>query len=114
MLKEEEVKKRGVYIQGDVVLFPTSERAVGKEKPGGVLAEGEVTGHAHRVNTQRAVVLVANLPATLWLKSLGADPDERIEVKHEEHESLKLPNQDYLSWGQQEYSWAEGLRRVAD
>lgn len=113
-LDENEVRNQGVYIQGDVVLFPTSDIPEGKEKPGGVLAEGEVTGHAHRVKPKQAAVLVSNLPAVLWLKSLGVEPEKPLEVEHEEHESLSLPNQNYLSWGQQEYSWVEGLRRVAD
>lgn len=113
-LNESEVKKRGVCIQGDVVFFQKGDGLPeGTPKKTGVVAEGEVTGHAHRVNPKHVAVIVSPMPAVLWLKSLGVDT-KPIEVEHEEHETLKLPNENHLSWGQQEYDWTEGLRRVAD
>lgn len=113
-LDKNEVRKLGVYIQGDVVLFPTCATLGAGVDCNGILAEGEQTGHAHRVRPDQAMVLVSDLPAVLWLRSLGVEHEKPLEVSHEEHETLKLPNQNYLSWGQKEYSWVDGLRRVAD
>lgn len=117
-LNETDVKKRGVMIQGDVVICPGlgGKNPQGVVKKDGVIAEGEVTGHAHRVNPEQIDVVVnPTLPAVMWLKSLGVNVEAK--VTHEEHEDIKLkstPGKSDVSWVQQEYSWTEGLRRVAD
>lgn len=113
-LNQEEIKKNGVFIQGDVVLFKTNQKPKElKPKKDGVIAEGEVTGHAHRVDPKEVALMTnPDMPALVWLKSLGVNPEAK--VTHEEHESINLKSDDYVSWGQEEYDWVEGLRRVAD
>lgn len=112
-LDEDQIKKNGVYIQGDVVISTLYDKAIVKEtlcEKQGVLAEGEVTGHAHRVNADLKLA-ETSIPAVNWLKNLGV---EEIEVRHEEHHNLKLPPSDKLFWGQEEYDQIQGYRRVAD
>lgn len=110
-LDENEVKKHGVSIQGDVVFFATTKTPTGETKSDGVIAEGEVTGHAHRINPKKAFLIFNPASLLLWVKSLDG---ENVEVEHEEHEKLTLKGDTHVSWGQKEYDWAEGLKRVAD
>ncbi len=75
-----------------------------------VLAEGEITGHAHRISEPQA--------ATFYI---GTEVGERyFEVNiaeatiiHEEHAPIKLPSGKYRSWIQREYHPQE-IRRVID
>ena len=113
-LDENEVKKRGVHIQGDVVIYKTFDSPEGYVDPKGVLAEGEVTGHAPRVKKKNGGVIMRREEALFkWIKALDETEDE-IEIEHEEHETIKLPPENYISWKQEEYNWIEGLRKTAD
>lgn len=111
-LKEEDVLRNGVYIQGDVVFTaaPKGMEAIEKVTTG-IIAEGEATGHAHRVNPKLCEVAKTPVPAVLWLRNLGVDVP--VKVDHEEHHALELPG-DQISWVQEEYDEIEGLRKVAD
>lgn len=97
-----------VYRQGDVLLRKVSEMPEEcKREKGLVLAEGKVTGHAHRI---------VGTGATLY-----ATPDQRryLEikdfafVKHEEHGEIRLPSGCYEVIRQVEYT-PERIRYVAD
>jgi hypothetical protein len=109
------------FRQGDVLLVALDEAAVPDNlervphAPGRiVLAEGEVTGHAHAVHA----------PGAQLLHRHGAE-DERLlrlaepaDLVHEEHATIPLPAGTYRIVIQREYVPAEivtqGWRRVVD
>ena len=100
-----------VYRQGDVII---KERKVEEleEKHDGVLAEGEVTGHAHRIaQKNNARLYYTAVEGILALKVLAA----MCVIQHEEHESVCIPEGDYSVEVQREYDWfTNAVRRVAD
>lgn len=75
-----------------------------------VLAEGEVTGHAHRI-VQGNAQLFKTLAGVMFLRVLS----EHAKLFHEEHEDIDLPIGDYEIKIQREWDWfSEEVRRVAD
>lgn len=106
-----------VYRHGDVLIrevdeIPADATRKAKDKRGLVLAEGEVTGHHHRIaDTSMGELLVSPGEADemrMWLSLSVAAP-----LVHEEHHTLDLPAGDYEVIIQKEYE-PEGLRNVAD
>ena len=98
-----------MWRQGDVYIAPARavpERAV--RRPNCVLAEGEVTGHSHRIDTPGAAELFAAGP-TLYLRVLARS----ATVVHDEHGPITLPRGTYRVWRQREYS-PEAIRTVRD
>lgn len=76
------------------------------EKP--ILADGEATGHAHRLLSD---VAVYEREDGLREFELGTDTD----LSHEEHDTITLPPGEYLSGQVREWdSFAEEARRVQD
>ena len=73
-----------------------------------VLAEGEVTGHAHRLQDP-ASGHVFSVGSELYLEVLG----ETATVVHEEHGPITVPRGNYMVRIQREYSPRE-IRRVVD
>ena len=103
------------FRQGDVLLqpvesIPASARAVDFKKEI-ILAEGEVTGHAHRIKrsprTANRVKQYFDGP-TLYLEVL-----EPVTVVHEEHGSITLPPGCYERRIQTE-TWMDEVRQVLD
>lgn len=103
--------------QGDVLLIPTKSIPKGlkpaqRDQRGRVvLAEGEVTGHAH---------VVLDDPATLFVQSdvdEMADRflkvDEEVQVVHDEHDPLTLAPGNWIVRQKREYA-PEAPRQVAD
>lgn len=96
--------RHGDVFLAEVERIPSSARAL----PHCVLAEGELTGHSHRIEESGAALLYA-------------DEDERfLEVTaematlvHQEHAAIPLPRGAYRVWVQREYSPQE-IRRVVD
>ena len=77
------------------------------KKVGKVLAEGEVTGHYHRL--QNTEVLEREDGVREF------DVNNSDEVVHEEHKTISLPKEQYASDRVQEYDhFAEEARRVQD
>jgi len=72
-----------------------------------VLAEGEVTGHAHRISEGDADLYEKDGKIYLSVKS------ETAALTHEEHSKIDLPKGDYEIGIQQEYE-PEGWRNVVD
>jgi len=102
--------KNAIYRQGDVLIRRVPSLPTQKAQPRltGILAYGEVTGHAHRVeNLQHAEVL--EIGKGLYLR-VG---EEGVRVVHEEHAPLTLPTGNYQVEIQREYSPAE-IRNVRD
>lgn len=71
------------------------------------LAEGEVTGHAHRITDGEAELYEHEGILYLRVKS------ESASLTHEEHKTIELPKGDYEINIQREYS-PKGWRYVAD
>src|SRR5947209_2529079 len=95
--------------QGDVFIAQHRSIARGaKPRPGGVLVEGELTGHSHRVADLRtAEVLAAG--EKLLLRVLA----DATTIVHQEHGPITLSRGTYRVWGQREY-FPEAIRRVLD
>lgn len=102
---------REIVRQGDVLLrrvtsVPKEAVEVVPSANGHILAEGEVTGHAHRVRTEHAQMFA--LGALVYLKVL-----ERTQLLHEEHGPIELREGNYQVIRQREYTPQE-IRQVAD
>src|SRR5579872_6115678 len=80
-----------IYRQGDVLLIPVDNipdgtRTVARDDRGRlVLAEGEVTGHAHAIVDEAAELVTADEAAELYLLVHGTDP---VALLHEEHAKI--------------------------
>lgn len=99
--------------QGDVLILqvdslPANIKPVKREKNNVVLAHGEVTGHSHRIPSRHA---------TLY----KTEADQRymrvtapVQLKHEEHSTVKIPPGNYQIRIHKEYAPGELARNVAD
>lgn len=78
-----------------------------------VLAEGELTGHSHRVAEPDSARLYQSKsdhsPSELYLRVI----EDRATLIHQEHGPIALPRGLYRVWRQREYSPAE-IRTVRD
>ena len=98
--------------QGDVLLKRVQKKPNGlKEKSRGriVLAEGEVTGHAHVLTASDVVLMEDPKTGEMWLEVKSGD----ALLKHEEHAPHAVPMGIYEVVRQREYSPQE-IRRVVD
>jgi hypothetical protein len=77
-------------------------------RPGCVLAEGEATGHTHRIDRPGAAELLER-GGTLYLRVLA----DSAAVVHQEHRPIVLPRGLYRVWQQREYS-PRAIRTVCD
>ena len=73
-----------------------------------ILAKGEITGHAHRIEDLDAAQLYRE-GDMLYLRVTG----NQATVTHEEHAPIALDRGLYRVWIQREYS-PEAIRRVID
>ncbi|MAT72640.1 MAG: hypothetical protein CMJ58_24435 [Planctomycetaceae bacterium] len=78
------------------------------ELPHCILAKGELTGHAHRVEPRGAATLYRS-GDSLYLRVTA----DRATLMHEEHAPINLDKGVYRAWIQREYSPQE-IRRVVD
>jgi len=92
--------------QGDVILLPVEEIS-GQKLPHLTLAEGEVTGHSHRISDGFAQLYEKY--GHLYLKVLS----ETATLTHEEHQPIELPQGSWMVRIQREYE-PQGWRYVAD
>ncbi|NET81300.1 MAG: hypothetical protein F6J94_04820 [Moorea sp. SIO1F2] len=92
--------------QGDVILLPV-EQINGQQLPHLTLAEGEVTGHSHRISDGVAQLYEKN--GILYLQVLS----EIATLTHEEHQPIELPQGSWMVRIQREYE-PQGWRYVAD
>ena len=111
--------------QGDILFVKVDELpAEAKKKYDGVVARGETTGHAHRVDAGNLFALantrmtnaiggVAVAEADLFVGvPEGADVPSRIV--HEEHAPITLEPGVWRVYRQREFDPLVGVRRVAD
>jgi hypothetical protein len=98
-----------MWRQGDVFIasVPSLPRGA-KLRPGGVLVEGELTGHSHRVADLRTAEVLQH-GGELFLRVLA----DTATIVHQEHGPITLSRGTYRVWGQREYS-PEAIRRVLD
>ncbi len=102
---------------GDVILIPVAQapfgaKTVRRTRGRIILAEGEVTGHAHVIEAED-VKLVSSEEAEelrLWLLITA---DEPVALMHEEHATLLIPPGTYEVRRAREYS-PEAIRTVMD
>lgn len=98
------------YRQGDVHIVAVHSIPDGatqeKRKGDIILAHGEVSGHAHRIKSKKAVAWEA--AAERFLQAM-----EQTPITHEEHVKIPADQGSYIVVIQTEYTPAE-LRRVAD
>lgn len=95
------------YRHGDVGIEKVSPppRQGRKTLPHLVLAEGEATGHSHRVK--------GNAVLYEWSEQLYLRVKSRSAVVHQEHARIELPRGTYRIIQQREWS-PKGPRRVID
>lgn len=93
--------------QGDVLLVPSSPTYLSNKLPHLVLAEGEVTGHKHRIASGQAELYESE--GTLYLKVLSPT----ALLTHEEHAEIEVPQGLWQIRIQREYE-PIGWRYVAD
>lgn len=93
---------------GDVVIVEDRlARKTGKDAQG-VVAEGELTGHAHRVDKAMVLRVVDDL-----VQRTIVVPGEEARISHEEHADGVLPHGRLRSGIQEQYS-PDGWARVED
>lgn len=104
-----------MYRQGDVLIvavdsIPAAVTAVKRTKRGVVLAEGEVTGHAHRIPSRSAKLFRTEEDAR-FMRVMGPAP---VRLEHEEHKTVEIPPGQYRVSIHAEYVPGELPRQVAD
>ena len=98
-----------MWRQGDIFITRVQTIPSGaKAQPHCVLAEGEVTGHSHRVAETGAARLFIH-PSSLFLEVTA----DQATVVHDEHGPITLERGRYRVWRQREYS-PEAIRIVRD
>jgi hypothetical protein len=99
-----------LYRQGDVLIRRIADLPKQKaaKRKTGILAEGEVTGHAHRIE-DLGLAEVLEIKNGLYLR-VG---EEGVRIVHEEHAPIVLEPGNYEVEVQREYTPAE-IRNVAD
>ncbi len=100
-----------LWRQGDVFIESTPLIPVGAvQQQHLVLAEGEITGHSHRVSDPDTAVLYESR-GQLFLQVIA----ERAAVIHEEHGTVTLGRGKYRVWRQREYDPSrQDTRSAAD
>lgn len=103
--------KKRQYRQGDVLLEETNAIPPSAVLEGGpcILAHGEATGHAHRVEEEAGRIWVDVLTSgRRYLEMLREQP-----LDHEEHAVIPLPISQFEILRQRTYTRA-AVQRVAD
>ena len=102
-----------IYRQGDVIIIPLNKKieVILEDKKDLVLAEGEVTGHAHRITKGQVQLQVNAMIGIMILRVFS----ENATLSHEEHDDIILQMGDYEIKQQREFDWfTEEVRRVTD
>ena len=98
-----------MWRHGDVFVAKTSKIPRGaKARPNCILAEGELTGHCHRIQESDAAILY-DFKGERFLEVTA----EQATLVHQEHAAIELPKGTYRVWIQREYS-PEEIRKVVD
>lgn len=102
-----------LYQQGDVLLEKIDGPIEGKKLDHLILAEGEATGHNHRVR-----MVGGQISAALYRdknKLYLAVGEKGVTIEHEEHKPITVPMGSYRVRKVREYDhFLEMARRVSD
>jgi hypothetical protein len=104
---------RKILRQGDVLLVEVTEQdlqnaeKISQDTDPIILAEGETTGHAHRI--ARAVAALYLVGAAVRILQV----QQKTQLQHEEHGAIDLDPGLYQVIQQREYS-PQAIRNVAD
>ena len=99
-----------MWRQGDVLLAPIDTIPENVTRRSDlVLAEGEITGHRHRISEENAAELWADENGILYLKIIAPT----ATLIHDEHKTISLQQGLYRVWRQREYT-PERPRNVYD
>jgi hypothetical protein len=93
--------------QGDVLIIPCDTSVIGNKLNHLTLAEGEVTGHSHRISNGEAELFERD--GVLYLKVLSPT----AILTHEEHAQVTIPQGNWEIRIQREYA-PEVQRYVSD
>jgi len=95
------------FDQGDIIFEKIEKLPDGPKEivADGVVAKGEVTGHAHRI--------VGGTVMKFLNEGLFVQVDDRGRLIHEEHDSFELPAGIYRVRHQREYTVGD-VRQVVD
>lgn len=93
--------------QGDVLIIPSDTLVKGTKLPHLTLANGEVTGHRHRISNGDAELFERD--GVMYLRVLSPT----ALLTHEEHAPVNIPQGNWQIRIQREYE-PEGWRYVAD
>jgi hypothetical protein len=109
MAARAKVRPAALYRHGDVLVESVKTIPAGAVKRTHlVLAEGELTGHSHRIADPGSAEL-HQAGTELYLRVLA----ENATLLHQEHGPINIPQGDYRVWRQREYSPRE-IRTVRD
>jgi hypothetical protein len=103
-----------MYRQGDVLItrvdhLPELATELPRDEARGVvLAEGEVTGHAHRIHSRHAQLYRTEVDARYMRVTAP------VALQHEEHATVAIPPGDYRVTIHAEYQPGALPRQVAD
>jgi hypothetical protein len=98
-----------LWRQGDVYITTVPEIPAGaKVLPHCILAEGEATGHCHRITETDCAELLEHAGQRFLRVKLAA-----VTLTHDEHDPIVLPPGMYRFWQQREYT-PQGHRVVVD
>jgi hypothetical protein len=96
-----------LWRQGDVYIETVSSIPEGAvERNSSVLADGEVTGHQHRIKDFRSAI-VFEVRGQLFVDVLA----EIADIVHEEHDTIRLKRGQYRVWRQREYDPRQVVRQ---
>jgi hypothetical protein len=99
--------QKPILRQGDVLIIPSDKLAKGTKLPHLTLAEGEVTGHRHRISSGEAELYERE--GVLYLRVISPT----AILTHEEHAQVTIPQGNWEIRIQREYE-PDGWRYVAD
>ncbi len=98
-----------MWRQGDIFIAQVKTiPSTAKLLPHCILAEGEMTGHSHRIADIKTAQLFAD-GSERFLRVLA----DSAELIHQEHGPITLLRGDYRVWPQREYT-PEAIRIVRD
>jgi hypothetical protein len=98
-----------MWRQGDVLISAVDAIPRGAaSRPNCVLAEGELTGHSHRIDQPGAAELL-EYEGMQYVRVLARE----AKVVHQEHGPITLPQGLYAVWQQREYT-PQSIRPVTD
>jgi len=102
--------------QGDILFIPTNETIpdYAKARTSGIVAQGEATGHHHRIAADD--MQVAELMEIGWQGNLMLKVSEHgISIVHEEHKTVTIPPGTYKVHQAREFDYmARFARTVRD